>query len=130
MTSVKADLQNFKTFDVPGKINLADESVVSSYGSGEVKLKLFDGSKPVIIVFNVLYVPQLRRKLLSITSMTNKGARIQFEDKHCTLFLNDKRFLLGQRHGKLWRLNNIDDSCFYGRSNDNSLKLWHLRLDT
>ena len=130
MTHVASDFKDYVKFDVPLKVNLADESVFFSYGSGDVNMQLLDdNSEAVDIVFkDVLYVPKLQKKLLSITSMTKRGATVQFEGNSCTLLMKKRKFLFGHRHGKLWKLNCLDASCFFGSSGENSLKLWHLRL--
>ena len=130
MSPVKSELKNYKKFDTPMNVNLADESVVLSYGSGDVDMQLFDEySDPVsVVIKDVLFVPKLQKKLLSITSMTKKDAAIQFGGKFCTLFMNEKKYLLGHQHGKLWKLNCPDVSCFNVSSNVSSLELWHLRL--
>ena len=70
----------------------------------------------------------LQKKLLSITSMTEKGAIVKFEDDTCTLLMNSKSYSFGRRYGKLWRLNSVDVHCNYGCSAEKTLELWHYRL--
>ena len=129
MSPSKVDFITFQKFNSPIRVNLADESHVFAEGSGNVNIQLFDGSNIITVLFeHVLYVPKLQKKLLSISSMTDQGASVKFEGNSCTLFINDKSFSFGHKHGKLWRLNCVEAQCNYGCSSEKSLKLWHLRL--
>ena len=37
-----------------------------------------------------LYVPKIQNKLLSLPSITNKGAEVQFKEQSCKVMINDK----------------------------------------
>ena len=74
MTPVKTEFTRYLKFDKPVSVNLADKSKIFGYGIGDVQIKLFDGSTFVpVVIKNVLYVPKLHRKLLSISDITVGG---------------------------------------------------------
>ena len=133
MTPLKTDFTRYVKFQKPIHINLADETTILGYGIGDVYIKLFDGSSFIpVVIKNVLFVPKLQRKLLSISDITDKGSIVTFEGNTCTLQMEGKEFLLGQKFGKLWRLYCDDEECFAVsvdsfKSKSSSTELWHQR---
>ena len=133
MTPSKKEFKNYLQFKTPVNVSLADETIILGYGIGNIQIKLFDGNEFVpVVIKNVLYVPKLQRKLLSITDITDRGSSITFEGKICTLKLKDKNFLFGRRYGKLWRLHCQEEECFFSsvgsfRKKEASMSLWHQR---
>ena len=114
-------------------MNLADESKIYGYGIGDVNIDLFDGNTFVpVVIKNVMYVPKLHRKLLSISDITDRGSSVTFQGQTSTITMKGKTFLFGQRHGKLWHLYCNEDDCFSNFAgdvgiNDISKELWHQR---
>ena len=133
MTPVKSEFTRYLKLNVPVPVNLADESKIFGYGIGDVNIKLFDGSTFVpVVIKNVLYVPQLHRKLLSISDITDRGSSVTFKGQSSTITMKGKTFLFGQRHGKLWHLYCDKEDCFSNfvgdvGMNDISKKIWHQR---
>ena len=128
MTCLKEDFVVYEKFDIPIDVNLADKSIVPAIGSGDVNIIIFDNDREVPVSFkNVLYVPKLKKRLLSISEMTKTGAEVKFKGDLCSLIINQKKYEIGHKHGKLWKLNNIATCCF-GCTDVNSLTLWHLRF--
>ena len=104
--------------------------MVLSYGSGDVDMRIFSGEEKVDVVFNnVLYVPKLQKRLISISQMTNKGAEVKFAGNSCILCNKGKQYLFGHKHGKLWKLNSSPQAtCCLSHTSKDSLMLWHLRF--
>ena len=133
MTPSKHEFEKYIELKHPVSVGLADESNILGYGIGNIKIKLFDGNELVpVVIKNVLFVPKLKRKLLSITDITDRGSSVTFKEKSCTLKMKDKTFLFGQRHGKLWRLYCQREQCFLSSAEcfyakETSLNLWHQR---
>ena len=135
MTMSKNDFVSYLKLKIPVKVGLADDSSVLGYGIGNVNITLFDGNQFVsVVIKNVLYVPKLKRRLLSITEITEKGSIVTFEDGICTVKMKGKHFLLGQRHGKLWRVPCQEEQCFLSAAEsfsacakEISIELWHQR---
>ena len=88
MTAIKTDLKNYKQFENPFQINLADNSILYSDGKGDVTLLIYNGSeKNDILLVDVLFVPKLQNKLLSLPAMIEKGADVEFKGKSLNGFL-------------------------------------------
>ena len=47
MTPEKDRMQNFVVFGTPRKVKLADNSILNSYGKGDLKMKDNDGSEEI-----------------------------------------------------------------------------------
>ena len=131
MTPKKNSLVNFKKFEAPSQVKLADNSILNSYGKGDVYLTVYNGTEKVNVVLkDVLFVPKIQTKLLSLSSIIEKGAAVEFKGKSCKITIDDKSYTIGHKHGKLYKLNLIpkDETCHLGKANsEKSLSLWHLR---
>ena len=130
MSPVKNEMTDFVRFKSPLDVKLADNSVLHGYGKGTVHLSVFDGLEKInVMLEDVLYVPKIQNKLLSLPSVTNKGAEVQFKGQSCKVIINDKVYSIGHKHGKLYKLNSEPEaSCCFGSTDvkDNSLSIWHL----
>ena len=61
MTPKKNSLVNFKKFEAPSQVKLADNSILTSYGKGDVYLTVYDGTEKVNVVLkDILYVPKVQ----------------------------------------------------------------------
>ena len=80
---------------------------------------------------DVLYVPKLQNKLFSLPSITEKVASVEFKGKTCGITVDEKKYLIGYKHGKLYELNTLskNEECYVGQTayKNDSLLLWHLR---
>ena len=131
MSGVKEDFVSIGKLDKPTSIKLADKSVVPAAGKGTVHLVLIDidGNEVPIAFKDVLYVPRLKKKLISVPVLDDRGAEVTFKGGMCTLIANKRKFVFGHREGKLYKVNTASQSCnFSAASDENSLTLWHLRL--
>ena len=73
MTPSKKGMTDFVTFRNPLHVKLADDSVLLACGKGNLHLSVFDGTENVNITLkDVLYVPKIQKRLLSLPSMTQK----------------------------------------------------------
>jgi len=131
MTFDKNGLHKFIICKDPLKVKLADNSVLMAYGKGNIHLSVYDGTEKVDLHLNdVLYVPKLQNKLLSLPAMIAKGASVQFKGKLCELIVKDKHYSIGYKHGKLFKLNTEPIHKSYlcsSNSNASSVQTWHFR---
>ena len=105
MTPDKKSLVNFGKFKTPTEVKLADNSVLYSYGKGDVYLSLYNGPEKVKVELkNVLYLPKIQNKLISLPSMTAKGATVEFKGQLCTIVIDGKSYQIGYKQGKLYKL--------------------------
>ena len=141
MSPVKKEMTDFVRFKSPLDVKLADNKVLHAYGRGTVHLSVFDGLEKINVTLkDVLYVPKIQNKLLSLPSITNKGAEVQFKGQSCKVIiitfyvrdrLNHKVYSIGHKHGKLYKLNSEPEPyCCFGSTDvkDNSLSMWHLHF--
>ena len=107
MSSRKEDFHRLLKLPQPVDVMLADKSVIHAVGIGSVKmvLKDMDGKNVYVELKNVLYVPDLNKRLISIPQMANKGASITFEKSSCVLSFSGRMLDLGTRVGNLYKLN-------------------------
>ena len=109
MTGEKGDLVNFKKFD-DGKacsVQLADESLVRAVGSGDLNVYLPDsvGNSVPVVFKDVMYVPKLGKRLISIGQLTKRGAQVTFNSDSVHMRLGGKNFFFGCSHGNLYNMN-------------------------
>ena len=131
MTPSKKGMTDYVTFRNPLHVKLADDSVLLAYGKGNLHLSVFDGTEKVNITLkDVLYVPKIQKRLLSLPSMTQKNVEVRFKGQFCKILIDEKLYSIGHKHGKLYKLNSEPiESSFFGEteSNEKSLSLWHCR---
>jgi hypothetical protein len=104
-------------------------------------LPLFLHGGFILNLNNVLYIPSLRRNLISIASLEDDGYECLFGNNKCTIKFDDVIVCLAPRRGMLYILSlndfpvmNVSDVTNKPRristsDNETSLKLWHCHLD-
>ena len=132
MTPNKRLMFNFTTFKTPLQVKLADNHYVFAYGEGDLRFPVFDGAKRYdLFLQGVLYVPRIKKQLLSIPTMVNRGAEIHFKDNTCSVILDDKVMHIGRKDGLLYKLNTEEITAAFLSSthgSNDSIKLWHSRF--
>jgi hypothetical protein len=100
---------------------------------GSIVLHLHSGFK--LHLNNVLYVPSLKRNLISVRLLDLDGFSCNFEDMKCLIKYNDENVGLAYLQDKLYLLslyksvlNVCDDKNKRFSKNETSSKLWHSRL--
>ena len=131
MTGAETDLNNFVP-TAPVDVYLADKSVVPAIGKGNLNIILYDenGEKVPITFTNVMLVPKLKNRLISISQLTDQDAEVTFKKKQCTLKYGERTFIFGHKVGKLYGLSNVGfASCNFSASDSGtSLSIWHQRF--
>ena len=133
MTNNQEILSQFKAMKVPENVVLADDCTVKAQGSGIGYMKMmFDKtSARKAVLYNVLYVPDLKCNLFSIRAAVANGNVVKFGGDKC--WLRDANGVLrgmGTLLDKMYQLN-----CESLRNNqralvvvNNEADLWHQRL--
>ena len=121
MTWVRNDFSSFQKFKSPLDIILADRSIVHAIGRGDVYVNLVDKSNNAfpIVLKNVLFIPKLRKRLVSISIITESRKEVTFRNNTCSILIDQKEYMLGHKHGKLWRL------CTVAACNSRKKKIDH-----
>jgi hypothetical protein len=105
---------------------------------GSLSLVLHDNF--TLILNNVLYVPSLQRKLVSVALLEDDGFKCLFGNNKCTIKFDNKVVCFAPRQGMLYMLSlndfpvmNVCDVINKQQKNnasdnETSSKLWHCRL--
>ena len=117
MTGVIGDLVNYRKFDEKDTeeskyAELADGSLVKAEGQGELHVYLEENGKNVPVLFReVLYIPKIKKRLISVGQLTGKGAEVVFRKRSVLLRISGRSFTFGEQRGKLYKMNGIVASC-------------------
>ena len=84
------EFSNLDSLKDPIMITIADGSEVEAQGVGTVRVQLQTGE--VIRIEETLWVPDLDRRLLSISAFSRKGLRVIFSDLGCQIRSNAEVF--------------------------------------
>ena len=134
MSGNEKDFVSIEKLEKPVNVNLADKSVVPAAGVGNVNLVLVDedGNNVPVVIRGVLYVPRLKKKLISVPTLDERGAEISFKNGVCSMTAGKRKFVFGHKEGKLYKVITASVSCNFTNtcvtSQLSSLNLWHLRL--
>ena len=115
-------------------LRVADGTEVEVEGIGNIALELNSGFN--LQLDDVLYVPSLKRNLISVSALDDSGHVSIFGSNKCIIKFNNIRVGLASRQGKLYMLslddnpvmNVYDNSHKRKRFDETLLKLWHYRL--
>ena len=113
----------------PHKLMPKDDSQYPIKGIGEASYKLDSGKS--MKMKDVMYVPGLKKNLISISSLNKKGFRVSFVDGKflmCTRGkIVDDAVEFGVEEGGLYKLKGHADSTL-ATNTINPCELWHIRL--
>ncbi|GJX51663.1 zinc finger, CCHC-type containing protein [Tanacetum coccineum] len=122
----------FKTYESlnDGSIlHMGNESTALVHGRGCVDLKFSSGK--IVLLFNVLHVPNIRKNLVSSSVLNNCGYKQVIESNKFVLSKHGVFIGFGYLSNQMFRLNNVNDniaSTFMSTSKLNDSILWHARL--
>ena len=105
MTGFKSSLTNLTEKSSSLQVELGDDSRYAVKGVGEASLQL-DSGKPISIK-DVLFVQGLKKNLLSISALEDKGFRVYFLDGFILWLKNssiNKAIVIGVQEGRLYKL--------------------------
>ena len=96
MTSEKDLIVDYVQYPQPSEIFLGDNRMIRALGEGKVSLEFYDGSDVLTMgLYNVLYVPEIAKNLVSVSAMTGKGAEVLFENDKCYVTKDKKTMNIG-----------------------------------
>jgi hypothetical protein len=114
---------------------VTDGNDVEVEGVGSLLLELPSGFQ--LSLDEVLYVPSLKRNLISVSALADSGHVCSFYKDKCVIQYNSISVGLAERQGKLYMLSLSDNVVMNvtnvsnkrkRRFNETSSKLWHYRL--
>jgi hypothetical protein len=123
-------LSKFIHKDSPHKVKVGDDYQYPIKSVGEASYKL--NSSKLMGMKEVLYVPGLKKNLLSISTLDKKGFRVAFIDGQALMWPRGKTLddavVIGVEEGGLYKLKGHSD---FAMVHDlvNPSELWHRRFD-
>ena len=98
-------------------------------------------SLPPLAVSDVLYVPGLKKNLIFVSTIEDKGYEVTFRSGQVIMYPRgssiDSGKVIGVRHGKLYRIrfqpvgalvSSVEDSTQTTSNNRDLCELWHSRM--
>lgn len=83
----------------------------------------------MIMVDNVLYVPELATNLLSVSQIIMNGCQVQFDKEGCRIFNKlNKQVAAAKLTNNMYRLNTHSGLACMSATNNNDGYLWHQRM--
>lgn len=112
---------------MPLTISIAkDGELLTANEMGDIHGHVSTGQR--IILKNVLYVPNLRENLISVSKMSKAGLEVVFKKNTATILNKGKELAIAEPRGNVFELKFIKCiNCSYLCSNDEG-RLWHCRL--
>jgi len=127
VTGHKDSLTNLIKKDSPHKVKLGDDFQYTIKGIGEASYRLESGK--VMNMKEVLYVLGLKKNLLSISALEEKGFRVDFIDGQVLMWIKGKNFnnavVIGIQGGLYKLKGKLDQALVH--STVNPSELWHRR---
>jgi hypothetical protein len=128
MMGDQARLSNLNEKKTSYKVELGDKSIYPVKGFGQASVKLKTGNN--VHLSNVLYVPGLKKNLVSISFLEDKGNIIYFMDGKVLSWHKDSSIendrVIGSCEGNLYRLlEKNEEALVHNEVNPN--EMWHRR---
>eukprot|EP00253_Pinus_taeda_P029974 PITA_29974 len=103
MTGKKEFFDSLEESTYRSKIYLGDDSGYEIKGYGVIPVKLSNGK--ISHLKNVLYVPGIKKNLISVSMMTDQDMKVEFFKTHCVIKdCRNEIVATGMRVGRLYRL--------------------------
>lgn len=125
--------KNYVSFPSPKQIIIGDGNVIKAEGIGNIYLEAYNGYKWIETTLKeVLYVPNLKLNLFSVSSVTDRGYFIHMNKDKCIFKKTDNKqpTAVANRKDKLYIMEfryKKSDMAYVGKVNDNLLE-WHSKM--
>lgn len=130
MTSHRDWFTEFNELRRPMTILLGDSTEIDGVGVGTVELEAFDGNEwHPIILKDVVYVPELKFNLFSVSHMLDQGYVMKSDKDRAEFLKADKMTTVGvaKRHGNLYAMRLRREKRTPGMAAI-SIRTWHERM--
>jgi hypothetical protein len=129
MTGYKEILLDFETKSFVEKVELGDDKCYKIEGVGSISFGLESWAR--LHVDEVLYVPRIKKNILSVATLEDKGYWVIFKDKKELLWANGSHLStsepIGTHNGGLYVVSGQSvHALAHGVNSSNAL--WHRRL--
>ncbi|UYV73278.1 hypothetical protein LAZ67_10002447 [Cordylochernes scorpioides] len=130
MTFRREWFKTYTPFTSDHPIYLGDNSTLLAEGMGDIEIQAYvDGGWYNTYIRNVLYSPQLKKNLYSLSTSTRRGFNVIIKHDKLQIFMDNDLKAVGVRHDDLYRmLFKVTSSSQGYITSENKLQLWHERL--
>ncbi|UYV62719.1 hypothetical protein LAZ67_2001718, partial [Cordylochernes scorpioides] len=130
MTFRREWFKTYTPFTSDHPIYLGDNSTLLAEGMGDIEIQAYvDGGWYNTYIRNVLYSPQLKKNLYSLSTSTRRGFNVIIKHDKLQIFMDNDLKAVGVRHDGLYRMLFKATSSSQGYiTSENKLQLWHERL--
>ncbi|CAI5730574.1 unnamed protein product [Peronospora farinosa] len=128
MTPHREDLFDYKNLVTSIEVTIADGKKIRVVGTGSVRLTGIDGKR--IRMLDVLHIPGLDRRLLSVGKLAERGLNVEFERTSCIIWNKKQATASGKKVGKAYILECQQETAHYVEYSDvdSNYDLWHARM--
>jgi hypothetical protein len=95
MTPHRSDLLEYEVLDSGIEVTIADGKKLTVAGQGTVRLLGMDRKR--IKMVDVLHIPGLDRRLLSVRMLAERGLNVEFQRSSCVIWGNASAIALGKK---------------------------------
>ncbi|UYV81752.1 hypothetical protein LAZ67_20002198 [Cordylochernes scorpioides] len=130
MTFRREWFKTYTPFTSDHPIYLGDNSTLLAEGMGDIEIQAYvDGGWYNTYIRNVLYSPQLKKNLYSLSTSTRRGFNVIIKHDKLQIFMDNDLKAVGVRHDDLYRmLFKVTSSSQGYITSENKLQFWHERL--
>ncbi|KAG2957385.1 hypothetical protein PC119_g27347 [Phytophthora cactorum] len=128
MTPHRNDLFEYEDLEENIEVTIADGKKIRVVGTGSVRLMGIDGKR--IKMVEVLHIPGLDRRLLSVGKLAECGMSVELQQNSCVIWNKSKAIASAKKVGKAYMLDCQKDMAHYVEYGgmDNQWELWHARM--
>jgi hypothetical protein len=132
MNPHKDEFDSLRPLTPPTVISIANGSEVTAVAVGSIPIVLANGKS--VRVHDVLYVPELDRRLISISALVAKGLEVKFHGDQCVISHERTIITRVDRVGRLFVLHCLPKRVASGEvahkafDSNKEMDLWHARL--
>ncbi|RMX68181.1 hypothetical protein DD238_008183 [Peronospora effusa] len=110
------------------EVTIADGKKIRVVGTGSVRLTGIDGKR--IRMLDVLHIPGLDRRLLSVGKLAERGLNVEFERTSCIIWNKKQATASGKKVGKAYILECQQETAQYVEylDVDSNYDIWHARM--
>eukprot|EP00253_Pinus_taeda_P027997 PITA_27997 len=135
MTGVREYFSEISESETDVEVVLGDDKVVRAVGVGTLTFQR--ESKPPLKVTKVLYVPRMRKNLISVSALEDRGYEVLFRGGRVLMYPRgapaESPRVIGVRHAKVYRfafqpLLALSSSTDSRASSSEQCEIWHRRM--
>ncbi|KAI9919458.1 hypothetical protein PsorP6_017463 [Peronosclerospora sorghi] len=126
-TPSKDDFHEYHELIGPIKVCAADGAGMNAIGRRSVRFRCGNGK--MVTMHDVLHIPKLNRRLMSVPKTTQHGHDVRFDETHCGIFKDGDLAVSAKRIGSVYTLKVEHEHAMLvaHENSDNEWDLWHAR---